>query len=92
MRYVIRFAGMAFGENTSGVSLGSYLAGYDVDAHGGRGWAHWSANLDDALRFETNVAATEVWRKQSTVRPIRPDGKPNRPLTAFTVTIEREPS
>jgi len=27
------------------------------------------------------------WRRRSTVCPTRPDGKPNRPGTAFTVEI-----
>lgn len=32
--------------------------------------------------------AFEYWLEQSTRTPLRPDGKPNRPLTAFSVLIE----
>jgi hypothetical protein len=35
--------------------------------------------------------ATAEWRAVSHVRPVRPDGKPNRPLTAFTVEIRPLP-
>jgi hypothetical protein len=38
--------------------------------------------------FEDHAAAMEVWTRQSRVRPLRPDGKPNRPLTAYTISIE----
>lgn len=45
----------------------------------------------DARRFDTFAEAVECWRQQSTVSPFRPDGLPNRPLTAFTVEISRLP-
>lgn len=31
--------------------------------------------------------ATELWKRQCVRDPVRPDGRPNRPLTAFTVEI-----
>jgi hypothetical protein len=40
---------------------------------------------NDALKFPDVRAAIEKWRESY---GLRPDGKPNRPLTAFTVTVE----
>ena len=39
-----------------------------------------------ALTFETAGDAMECWRSKDGT--IRPDGKPSRPLTAFTVSVE----
>jgi hypothetical protein len=38
----------------------------------------------EALKFKDAKAALEFWRWQN---GIRPDGKPNRPLMAFTVEL-----
>ncbi len=62
-----------------------YLEDFDVDAFGGLGQADLTKNLDDALRFESSLAVFEAWTRQSTVMPLRADGKPNKPLTAFTI-------
>jgi len=48
-----------------------------------------SADASKALRFASMEEATAFWRQQSTRTPLRPDGKPNRPLTAYTVTIRK---
>ena len=41
------------------------------------------------MRFVSIAEAMEYWRTVSTTVPFRPDGKPNRPLTAYTVEIEQ---
>lgn len=90
--YVIRYQGLAGTAVLAGnVPLNSYLEHYDPEAHEGRGSAKWTADIDHALLFPTMEAAMEFWRKQSRTRPLRPDGKPNRPLTAFNVTVEPAP-
>ena len=73
---------------------GQYLVEYDPDIKGidpdGRPMlCHLSTTPDreQALRLP-KVELLELWRKVSTRWPKRPDGKPNRPLTAYTVTIE----
>jgi hypothetical protein len=76
-----------------------FLADYDpdwlppgvtlADTGGWCGMARWTDDPDEAMRFPTGRAAAEVWRMQSTIAPLRPDGFPNRPLTAFTVQIVR---
>lgn len=45
-----------------------------------------------ALVFPTAAAAWDLWRKPSMRTPLRPDGKPNRPLSAYTVIVERVPN
>lgn len=68
---------------------GQYLQSFDFEAHGGQGEAAYTPNLALALKFQEHEAAFAFWKTQSKVRPIRPDGKPNRPLTAATVEIVR---
>lgn len=67
------------------IERGYFLRSFDVDAHDGRGDVTWTADIVQAMRFDSFRAAMEAWRTQSTVQPLRPDGKPNRPLTAFSV-------
>jgi len=66
---------------------GQYLASFDPNANGGRGHATWTPDLSQAMRFANVKKALEMWKRPSTVQPRRPDGKPNRPLTAYTVEI-----
>jgi hypothetical protein len=71
---------------------GLYLKGYipDTDAEG-RGDITVTSDLREAKQFRDIAEAWEFWKQQSKVYPIRPDGKPNRPLTAWTITFEVVP-
>src|SRR5262245_45073636 len=62
-----------------------WLKSYDVDAHGGQGEITCTGKQKKALRFASHAHAMRAWRMQSTVKPLRADGKPNRPLSGFTV-------
>lgn len=73
------------------VPVGSYLVSYDPEAHDGRGDVTWSADPRAAHRFKTPAAALAAVMAVPRCRPTRPDGKPNRPLTAFTVALEPAP-
>lgn len=84
----IGLAGEVIAVTTDKAPDGMYLAGYDVEAFEGRGTSSWTENRFDAMLFADHKTAFEIWRKQSETLPLRPDGKPNRPLTAFTVEIE----
>jgi hypothetical protein len=77
-----------------------YLKSYDADyvPDGPTAMASWvtgratfTDDPRDGLRFPDIKAAIECWQRQSTVRPWRPDGRPNRPLTAYTITFETVP-
>ena len=81
--YLIRIIGLADGR-PSPVD-GQWLVDCDVDARDGRGHVRATADQADARRFGTHEETHEYWRRQSAVMPVRSDGHPNRPLTAFTV-------
>jgi hypothetical protein len=46
-----------------------------------------TGRADEAKRFADKVEAFEAWRGINQVDPVRPDGKLNRPLSAYTVEI-----
>lgn len=68
---------------------GKYLEWHDVDAHGGRGADRWTSDVSKALRFNSFQDAMACWKQQSKKVPLRDDGKPNRPLTAYSVMVEK---
>lgn len=68
---------------------GDYLEWSDPDAKNGYGDDRWTTDLNRAQRFGSFSEAMECWKAQSRVRPLRDDGKPNRPMTAYHVTPER---
>jgi hypothetical protein len=86
---VIKSEGLA---NGTPHAVGQYLKSYDVEAHGGRGEIVWTSRVEEAMRFDGNRDAFECWKRVPECHPVRlSDGKPNRPLTAFTITIEDAP-
>jgi hypothetical protein len=102
MSYVIRQATPGLATKDSLVQIlrariegapasGPYLEWFSVDAYDGRGSDIWTHDVSKAMRFPSFEAATECWRRQSTVTPLRTDGQPNRPLTAYNVIIEQVP-
>jgi hypothetical protein len=68
----------------------TYVVACDVDAYEGIG-AVTVGSLPHAKRFAHAAEAWEFWKRQSTVRPLRADGKPNRPLSALTVEFVTVP-
>jgi hypothetical protein len=70
---------------------GAWLASYDLNAHDGFGEARATNDPAGALRFPDVAAVFAAWKEPSTVRPLRDDGKPNRPLSAFTITAKALP-
>lgn len=67
---------------------GAYLLAFDPNGREGRGVFVWTDEPEWAMKFETVGAAMDEWRRTSTTHPTRDDGKPNRPLTAFTLVTE----
>jgi hypothetical protein len=67
---------------------GKYLEWSDPNAKKGRGAERWTDDPARAVRFDSKEAAMACWQAQSTVKPLRSDGRPNKPMTAWTVTIE----
>jgi hypothetical protein len=66
-----------------------WLLSYDPDGRRGMGSIHFTDSVDEAKRYDSAHAVLEEWRRQSGVRPMRPDGKPNRPLTAYSISPQR---
>ena len=81
MSYVIRLVAL------DDHPVGQWLKSYDPEAHGGEGAAEGTFDLAEALRFPTAGEALLCWRQVPNAKPVRSDGRPNRPLTAFTVEI-----
>lgn len=65
-----------------------WLCGFNLEAMGGRGSATLSYDARRAKRFATIAEAQAAYRGRSVSVPTRPDGQPNRPLTAYSVSIE----
>ena len=82
MKWVIRILGLADGRTTA--IDGKYLKYYEPRGHHGRGIVLGTEALDDAMTFRSKEAAVDLWNTQFGMRP---DGKPNRPLTAYTIEI-----
>jgi hypothetical protein len=59
------------------VPIGQYLASYDPEAHGGRGYATWTPDPAKAMTFRDAQAAHEFYQQVPRSRPVRPDGRPN---------------
>lgn len=88
--YVIVFTGNA-GIITGAKGPGRFLKNYDPDwqPEGYRGpqsgRAEWTDNVHEAMHFPNQIAAYRCYMATSKTAPRRPDGKPNRPLTAYSI-------
>lgn len=82
---VLELAGHVIGP--SDVASG-YLKSFDPEAHDGQGDAVLTDEVSEAMKFDTFTEAYEFYHSVPMSRPIREDGRPNRPLTAFTVSVE----
>jgi len=65
----------------------AYLQEYDPEAHDGMGFVLWTDSIEQALLFDDPAAHWALWRRVPQNRPLRDDGLPNRPLTAFTIEV-----
>jgi hypothetical protein len=68
----------------------SSIRGQHLKAYTTTGCLFTTANINEAKKFADAAAASEFYLRQSTVLPLRPDGRPNRPFTAYTVSVEPE--
>lgn len=66
---------------------GQYLKFFDPETDDGLGFGMFCLSIKDAMEFDSVAAALDFWNQQSTVKPIREDGLPNRPLTCTTVQV-----
>jgi hypothetical protein len=89
MSYVIQieWLGGSEGPSEPTESDGRYVSRFDPDAHDGRGHVWTVADPQDAMQFADQKEALVYYRQASMVKPTREDGRPNRPLTAFSVSV-----
>jgi len=87
MKYGIFIHGLAIGTPTPADER--WLSYYDPTKHGYRGEIRTTPDAKDALAFDTFEDAAECWRQSHGTRP---DGRPNRPLTAYTIEIKPLPN
>ncbi len=64
-----------------------FLASADLEAYGGQGTVQATSDPEQAQGFDTHAEAFAYWKSRSRKKPLRDDGQPNRPLTAFTVQV-----
>lgn len=76
---------LADGRIPSGIA-GAWLVWYDPAGNDGTGDAGWSHDPADAARF-TSEEWAELYTAVPANRLVRPDGKPNRPITMFSLMI-----
>src|SRR4051794_5925047 len=74
------------------VVRGQLLQYYDPEIKDPRdprrtGYAKWTHDPLMAIVYKTGQEAMAEWMRVSVAVPLRPDGRPNRPLSAFTITI-----
>jgi hypothetical protein len=72
---------------------GHFVQAFDPDVHAPgihypTGFVHFTEERDLALHFKTLKEAAAFVRQPSKVTPLRPDGKPNRPLMFWSLIIE----
>lgn len=87
-RIVIQAVQLEGFSHSTGNVAGQYLSTYDPEAHDGWGDALWTDKLDEAMKFANIGDAFALWKSSPKSRPKRPDGHPNRPLSAFTITFQ----
>jgi hypothetical protein len=63
---------------------GQFLRDFDFEAHDGQGEIDTTTDIALAKRFDDVAAALAFAHRSPACRPTRPDGRPNRPLTATT--------
>jgi len=66
---------------------GLYVKSFDPNAIDGQGHVVLCKNPVEAVAFADKESAVHYWEQPSTAKPTRADGKPNRPMTVFTVEI-----
>jgi hypothetical protein len=87
-RYVIRLLARA-GETL--LRQPCYVKTYDPNAGNDREGYGDVVTIDTLLEarlFDSRTAALDFYLQECGVAPLRPDGMPNRPLTAFHAVIE----
>jgi hypothetical protein len=87
LKYVIKV--VEFSNGLPCPIAGQWLHSFDFEHSEGRGFGVFTKDITEAKTFESLEAALKFWNTVSAVNPLRPDGRPNKPLTATTCEIEK---
>jgi hypothetical protein len=79
------------GVGTRLFDVDTWLQAYDPEFADGIGKAVETTDPAKARTFPSFEAVMETWKTRSKTRPTRDDGRPNRPLTAYTIQPEKIP-
>jgi hypothetical protein len=74
------------GDISAGELAGAWLVSYDPEGCDGHGEGTWTHDPTEATVF-TSEEWLALSRAVPANRPLRPDGKPNRPITMFTTLL-----
>jgi len=88
MPVVMRVISMADGVSI-GPREGWYVKSVDIQSIPDLHWLQLTPDLSEAQVWADAGAALLNYKEILRNDPVRVDGKPNRPLTAFTVVIEK---
>lgn len=77
--------GLADGRSAGAID-GAWLVWYDPGGNDGNGDATWSHDPAEAARF-TDEEWARLYEAVPANRPLRSDGKPNRPITMFNLAV-----
>lgn len=89
MKIAIRVMGCIAGYHLAGME-GSYVHYVDVQAAATSDtWLQLTEDINDAWLWDSVEDALETWKEILFTDPVRYDGKPNRPFTAFTIELEK---
>jgi hypothetical protein len=72
------------------VAFPVWVKSFDIEAHDGQGDVEVTQVRGEAYCWPNPAAAMAAWNTISTVRPVRADGKPNKPMTAMTIELEEQ--
>ena len=74
---------------TRHLHAGKYLVAFDPDGGEGEGAGVSDPDPRRAKQFRSETALLQYYSRQSRTRPLRDDGRPNRPLTSYTIELVR---
>jgi hypothetical protein len=81
MALVMRLLGNADGSPNP--CNGLYLAGFNPEANDGIGALFFTMEPNLAFHFANMAEAFKLYHAVPKCRPVRPDGKPHKPLTGY---------
>jgi hypothetical protein len=84
MTWLMQIVGIALGNATRHDGLYLKSVKFDTDEWGGCE-IETTPDPEQAYQFKSTSELLETWKHQSVVRPLRDDGKPNRPMTVWTI-------